>query len=167
MSSTKTTETARQLRAAQLVECFNHDYPAYQYALVEFFVEHLTDVSRSLGGDLEQVMVLAILGQRRLNVFRNAEQRDTSATEGMSISASRLADATGIPRETVRRKLALLKDRGWVVQVADGSWALAPEGDADKTPARRDLSALDLRGRQRVARLVAALESMGPRPRKR
>ena len=167
MPFSNTTETAQQLRAAQLVECFDHDYPTYQYAMVEFFVEHLTDVSRSLGGDLEQVMVLAILGQRRLSVLRNAEKKDTSEKEGMSISASRLADATGIPRETVRRKLALLKDRGWVVQVADGSWALAPEGAAGETPVRHDLSALDLRGRQRVARLVAALEIMGPRARKR
>lgn len=160
MQSKNTSETTQDLRREQLSDCFAENYIAYQYALVEFFAEHLSDVSRSFGGDLEQVMVVAILGQRRLAVLRGGTPEDPSSTQGMSISASRLADATGIPRETVRRKLALLKDRGWAVQGADGSWALAADETSAGSLVRRDLAELDLRARRRVARLVAALERL-------
>lgn len=163
MQSINTSETARNLRKDQLADSYAENYVAYQYALVEFFAEHLSDVSRSFGGDMQQVMVVAILGQRRLAVLRGTKSTDSFSAEGTSISASRLADATGIPRETVRRKLAILKDRGWVVQGLDGSWALAADEDSVGTQVLRDLAEIDLRARRRVARLVVALENLGTR----
>jgi predicted transcriptional regulator len=149
---------------AQLLESFEIHYPRYQYSFVEFFVEHLTDLSRTFDGDFQQIMLLAILGQRRLNELRRTRDGEEASIEGMSITASRLADVTGIPRETVRRKLALLEDRGWIAQASDGSWSIVI-GDGDERPVRRDLAAFDDRARRRVARLVAALEALAPRPR--
>lgn len=154
------TDTAFERRVAQLLDQFGRDYSTFQYSLVDFFAEHLTDISRSFGGDFQQVMLVAIMGQRRLHTLRSAGSDVAPSRQAMSMTASRLADITGIPRETVRRKLVLLKNRGWIEQDPDGSWTLVTDqGDAD-LPVRRDLAELDLRGRARTARLVAALEAI-------
>jgi DNA-binding transcriptional ArsR family regulator len=155
------TETTFERRVAELVDQFGKSYPTYQYAFVDFIVEHLTDLSRSFEGDFQQVMLLAILGQRRLKAQIMAGRPGRALAPTTAVSASRLADVTGIPRETVRRKLATLKDRGWIEQEPDGSWSLISDTSGEDMPARRDLAELDVRGRMRVARLVAVLELLG------
>lgn len=157
-------QSDRDRRTAFLAERFTKDYPAFQYVFVEFLVEHLTDLSRTFGGDLQQMLLLALIGQRRLRAIRACSGHgDGVAASQMSITASRLADVTGIPRETVRRKLALLRDRGWIEQAADGSWSILASADGLDVPARRDLAEQDLGVRRRVARLVAALEDLADR----
>jgi hypothetical protein len=157
-------ETSQERRAAALVEKFGEDYQTYQYAFVDFLVEHLTDLSRSYGGDFQQIMVLAIIGQRRLHARHDREDTGGSKDGAMAISASRLADVTGIPRETVRRKLALMHAKGWLTQGPDGSWSLAVDEGGRDLPVRRDHAAFDMRARWRIARLVAALERVGCDP---
>lgn len=149
-------------RKAQVGAAFRQDYPGYQYRFVEFFVEHLADVSQTFRGDLQQVLVLAIIGQVRLRALSAAtasgDDPERVPHNKTSISASRLADVTGIPRETVRRKLALLERRGWVVRSAEFGWRLAVDGA--EVPARSALSELDERAIERVARLFTDLETI-------
>ena len=47
------TETTFERRVAKLVDQFGESYPTYQYAFVDFIVEHLTDLSRSFEGDFQ------------------------------------------------------------------------------------------------------------------
>lgn len=154
----------QERRAAALVEKFSQDYPTYQYAFVEFLVDHLTDLSRFYRGDFEQILVLAIIGQRRLHARRTAADEGRSSDDAVTITASRLSDVTGIPRETVRRKLALMRDKGWVAQGADGSWSLVVGEGGQLMPVRRDHADFDMRARWRIARLIAALEQVGGQP---
>jgi DNA-binding IclR family transcriptional regulator len=78
--------------------------------------------------------------------------------ERTSTSASRIADITGIPRQTVRRKLAALEEWGWIVRNPDGTCRLAhTDGE---TAAKRDLSDVDRRALRRVARLFTDLETL-------
>jgi hypothetical protein len=42
---------ARTARVKEVQAAFAADYQAYQYRFVEFFIEHLSDVSRSFRGD--------------------------------------------------------------------------------------------------------------------
>lgn len=165
MAEPDVTVTKRDRREAALIENFGQDSPNYQYAFVNFLVEHLTDLSRSYGGDFQQVLVLAVLGQRRLNVLRSLPSRDMLEPAKTAITASRLADVTGIPRETVRRKLELLQRRGWVTQGADGAWLLAADSEGQDLPARRGNADLEIRARKRIARLVAVLETVGSKRR--
>ena len=72
------------------------------------------------------------------------------------MTASRVADVSGLDRETVRRKLKALAARGWIRQIADRSWEIATDPSGD-TKVRRDLDALDARGLERLARLYVAL----------
>lgn len=119
-----------------------------QYNFSEFFTEHLLDVSRVFEGDLQMMLVLAVMGQAYLH-------GDERGREQSPISASRLADVTGIPRQTVRRKLVLLAERGWVEQTEIGAWVLTKAG---RDPvARTDLADVYARGTDRLVALVKAL----------
>lgn len=153
-------------RANQLCEGFRGDYRNYQYRFVEFFTEHLTDVSRAFAGDLQQAMVLAILGQVRLRALRKAVARGEALSprmQGDGTTASRIADVTGIPRETVRRKLHTLSGKGWIARDDQGLWRIVADADGIGTPVRRDLAGVDERALPRIARLVADLESFADR----
>lgn len=154
--------TKRKARADELSEAFRENYRDYQYRFVEFFVEHLSDVSRAFSGDLQQAMVLAILGQVRLRAVREAMAGGeplAAKMQGDGTTASRIADVTGIPRETVRRKLDALRRKGWVVQEEDRLWRIEVDPDGAGAAARRDLAGVDERALHRIARLVADLEN--------
>lgn len=136
-------------------------YPLVQYHFVEFITTHLADCSRTFDGDLQQMLVLAIIGQVYLRAYLDASpaagQPPKIVPVTASITASRIADVTGIPRETVRRKLAALERRGWIERTGDAGWRLAVQ--EGKSAARADLAALDQRGMERMARILAALKA--------
>jgi len=137
-------------RRDELIESMRERYVSVQYAYVQFLSEHLADCARSFRGDLQSVLVLAIIGQAHLSAYA---QRGASHGESHSygVQALRIADITGIPRETVRRKLAKLRDLGWIHSGPDG-WFLTGDGKSE-TQARTDLADLDSRGIERLARL--------------
>jgi hypothetical protein len=131
------------------------NYPTVQYHYVQFLAEHLTDCRKTLGGDFDDLMMLAVLGQRFLQARRDRDAGDAGAGERIWMSALRLSDVTGIPRESVRRKLARLAARGWVTHHAAKGWRLA--GTFEVATARIDLGDLDRRGLERLGKLMAAL----------
>ena len=130
-------------------------YPTVQYHYVQFLAEHLTDCRKTLGGDFDDLMVLAVLGQRFLQARQDRDAGDIGAAERIWMSALRLSDVTGVPRESVRRKLNRLAARGWVTHDPAQGWRLA--GSFDMATARIDLGDLDRRGLDRLGKLVAAL----------
>lgn len=153
-------------RVEEAKAAFASNYQAYQYRFVEFFIEHLSDVSRSFRGDLQAMIVLALVGQVYLRAVRAAieagrDPRDLPI-ERLGITASRIADVTSIPRETVRRKLESLERRGWILRHPDGSWRMVHADGV--TAARTDLAELDARGIERVARLFRDLETLVAAP---
>lgn len=158
---TKSARTPSPSRADHVRSCFEAQYHAYQYNMVEFITEHLADLSRVFRGDLQEMMVLAIIGQLLLRARKaelsHPEEASLRRIE-TTITASRLADVTGIPRQTVRRKLKSLEARGWIERVGDASYQLAVRnGDS---PARRDLAEVDQRSIERAARLYHSLEKL-------
>jgi predicted transcriptional regulator len=125
-------------------------YRFLQYTFVEFLAEHLADASREFRGDLQEMLVLAIIGQ----VYLHADEK---GQENAPIGASRIADVTAIPRQTVRRKLQSLEQRGWVQQVVSGGWQLVIH--EREAVAREGLLALDQRATKRLLKLVRTLKS--------
>lgn len=123
-------------------------YAELQYVFVQFLSEHLTDCRAAFDGDLDSVLVLAVLGQSHLRAVLAAPDH---VGDNPAMTASRLADVTGIPRETVRRKLRLFEENGWIRQGEDGAWSLA--GGRTNTAAGNDLSGLNERGINRLMRL--------------
>ena len=146
-----TPETARGAVSAVL----EANYPTVQYHYVQFLTEHLIDCRKTLGGDFDDLMLLAVMGQRFLQARRERDAGDAAAAERVWMSALRLSDVTGIPRESVRRKLKGLAARGWVTQDPARGWGLA--GSLDYATARIDLGDLDRRGLERLGKLMTAL----------
>lgn len=142
--------------SAQVGTAFRANYLRFQYEFVEFFTEHLSDLSRAFRGDLQMVLVLAVVGQVRLKDHMDDRIDDGASRTPGGISSSRLADVTGIPRETVRRKLAALAKTGWVERVDQASWRISMVGE--KSVARQELNELDMRAIDRVARMFCRLE---------
>ena len=148
-------------RFHEVLDSLRVNYIPAQYAFVQFFSEHLVDCSRTFNGDLAQVLVLAILGQRTLEAEYSRAPDSSEPTESMWMSASRLSEVSGLPRETVRRKLSILVDRGWVVRDTKGGFAIASDGVNAK--ARHDLADIDARQTERMARLYLRLDKIAHR----
>ena len=150
-----------QGRRAQIREGISNNYQQFQYRFVEFLSDHLADCSRVFKGDLQSVLLLAVIGQMALE-GRNASGRKTVMQDGLSkkrgISAHRLSDISGIPRQTVRRKLEAMENKGWIHRDAQSGWRLAVSDGA--AAVRRDLSGLDVRSIDRWTDLLTALEPL-------
>lgn len=147
----------RPKRAAPVLDAFERNYAQVQYHYVQFLTEHLADCARTFSGDLTKVLVLAVLGQRHIEA-QILSQKDPGADQPSAMSASRIADVTGLPRETVRRKLDALSDQGWAEQGTDRRWRIAAVNGTSTL--RHDLRDLDERGLQRLARLYASLSPL-------
>jgi hypothetical protein len=134
------------------------DEVVIQYEFVQMFTEHLTDCWQVFDGDLAEMIVLAILGQAQLGALRrDKEPFDLDANfRAQGMTASRLSDVSKIPRQTVRRKLLRMEEKGWIVQTLEGSWVLAVKDG--RAPVRDELDGLHTRGVARAKKLVANLK---------
>lgn len=149
-------------RAGQVEAVFSAHYFEFQYRFVDFFVEHLEDLSRVFKGDLQLMLVLAVVGQVKIRIVHDAVMAGASASEAVllksGITASQIAEIISVPRQTVRRKLARLRELGWVEQNTDQTWSILPEGDT--TSVRLALADADRRAIARVADLFVSLEGL-------
>lgn len=106
------------------------------------FTAMLVEFRRHFGGDMDEMLVLSAIGERTLNPrrvdgltytqFLNGRRNETNM--GRTNTQS-IADSTGIPRETVRRKVARLIDRGWVRRNEDGTLEVTERAAVDLAPA--------------------------------
>ena len=130
-------------------------YHPVQYAFVQFLTEHLSDLMEPFDQDLGQMLVLAVLGQRRLEAHAQGHATTEENPARSSMTASRIADVARMPRETVRRKLIALQARGWIGHDPAHGWYVA--GLLGDSPARQALSEHEKRFFRRLARLHVSL----------
>ena len=85
---------------------------------------HLVECRQAFGGDLDLFLVMTIIGERTFPA-RNAPAEMSHAqfvhghvgdTEAAAINQQSIADYSGIPRETVRRKIEILIEKGWILR---------------------------------------------------
>lgn len=96
-------------------------YGRVHSAHVAAFAAHLVECRRLCDGDLDMFLVLTIIGERTF-AQRNApdlsyeqwSSASVSTVKPEAINLQSIADYSGIPRETVRRKLERLIEKGWV-----------------------------------------------------
>lgn len=89
---------------------------------VSAFTRHLIECRRACDGDLDLFLVLTIIGERTFSPrFAPDAMSHTEFLEGtvesvepLAINLQSIADYSGIPRETVRRKVEQLIAKGWV-----------------------------------------------------
>lgn len=109
---------------------------------VEQFCELLVTLRRIFGGDLDLMLVLAVIGSRTVprgridrmsyDAFLACARRES---EPAPINLQSIADYSGIPRETVRRKVQELQRAGWVLKRDNGYLIATTQATADLAPA--------------------------------
>lgn len=85
-------------------------------------MRHLIECRRACDGDLDLFLVLTIIGERTFNsryapdAMSHSEFLDgtVEAVAPLAINLQSISDYSGIPRETVRRKVEHLIAKGWV-----------------------------------------------------
>lgn len=103
---------------------FGEIYPTH----VAAFARLLTALRQAFDGDLDLLLILTVIGERRLQqrlapgalTYENLGAAPSRVGGGATINAHSLSAYTGMPRETVRRKVATLVKRGWIERDARG-----------------------------------------------
>jgi hypothetical protein len=106
------------------------------YIVGRFTTEHLIRLYAAFDGDFAAAVVLGTIGQHFIQQYYETVARESPAgldrlvDEGKHLgrvrtcNAMSVSAATGIPRETVRRKVRWLVERGWVTVGKRGELAL-------------------------------------------
>ena len=97
-------------------------------ALSEFTVPLLSRIYHAFDGDMVAALVLGEIAHRNVEAWLaehdHAEEllQDPARRERLMrpCNALSIAEACGMPRETVRRKIVMLIDRGYVYRSAEG-----------------------------------------------
>ena len=116
---------------------FDQNFYRVSFLLSRFTVPYMRSVYREFDGDILLNIVVGEIGTRNLGQFyevsRNSESFESrlgDVSEHQRVlrpcNALSISDATGIPRETVRRKVNALIKRGWVSQNERGHLYLTP-----------------------------------------
>lgn len=111
---------------------------------VQEFTELLIDLRRHFDGDLDLMLILALIGSRtapasRLDGVSYAEFAEKGAARAdfgaAPINVQSVAECSGIPRETVRRKVQKLEELGWVERQENGRVAVLQQAREALAPA--------------------------------
>lgn len=102
---------------------FGKIWPAHVGSLTWFLIE----CRRHFDGDLDMMLVLSVIGDRTFSQ-QNADPRmdfegfraSQVSTPAHDINIRSISDFSGIPRETVRRKVGQLVRKGWIDRTDDG-----------------------------------------------
>jgi hypothetical protein len=117
---------------------FGKVWPAHVSNLTKFLI----NCRKAFGGDIDMFLVLAVIGDRTFSQ-RHADQaldyeafmgRRGEQTPSIDINLRSIADFSGIPRETARRKINQLLKLGWVAKQQDGSLLATSKAKTDLEP---------------------------------
>ena len=108
------------------------------YLMGRFHSEHLVRVYHLFEGDLPAAIVFATVAQHNLQRFYDEIARHSDAGFDELVESSQhlahlrhcnalsVSAATGVPRETVRRKVRMLEKKGWLKVGERGELLIAP-----------------------------------------
>ena len=101
----------------------------------------LVQCRRHFRGDLDRMLVLCVIGDRTLsakNIPDDFTHQDLGRTKTElpeePVNLQFISDFSGIPRETVRRKLLDLQSLGWIERDERGCFAVTKKAAADLAP---------------------------------
>lgn len=117
-------------------EAIKANYSRLNLIWTEGVIESLTNLRAAFGNDMDKIVVLAVIGQSAQRLAPRGRQFDEALDpeNRLELPASAvtnvqsITDSTGIPRESVRRKVKELVEAGWVERLESG--ALRIVGDA-------------------------------------
>lgn len=103
------------------------------------FNKLLIQLRKAFDGDLDLMLVMAVIGDRTRPeswqpepiTYRQLTRRKGEEHLQVPINIQSVADYSGIPRETVRRKVQALEKKGWIERDVDGHLTIAPSAAED------------------------------------
>lgn len=101
-----------------ILENFGRIWPRHVLNLTHFLIA----CRKSFDGDIDLFLVLCVIGERSFShakvradlKYEEWASQEKIVVEPEDINVQSIADFSGIPRETVRRKLRILIAKGWV-----------------------------------------------------
>lgn len=116
---------------------FDKAYGLVAFALNRYIVDHLLRFGRQFGPDYQMLVVWGVLahqcvihlipaGSRPKDVLNQNGLLADPAPDLRSVRQRDLSQITGIPKETVRRKLLKLEQSGWIKRKGQG-WVIDRE----------------------------------------
>jgi hypothetical protein len=154
---------ALRLLKGETRRLLEEQFAVAQFAWVEGHLGLLCTLRSILGNDLDKVIILAVIGQQVLRGLVPADESSAALIEidgnGLARDARLLtniesiATATGIPRESVRRKVGELVSAGWIERLETGGLMICPPAIAALQPATDHTAAF-------LDRLVAGYVAM-------
>jgi hypothetical protein len=101
---------------------------------IEQHLNLLCELRRVFGGDLDTPIILAVIGQRYFETIVGKPFSYSDALDGKApptgerlTNIESVAEAAGIPRETVRRKVNDMIRRGWIIKGPRGALTVTAE----------------------------------------
>jgi hypothetical protein len=160
-------KTAGGFDEKEFMELYRTRAAEFHMAWTVFFVRHMSALYRQFG-NLEDGLLLAAIGigpmAEKLKAFRATGEAHHltyggTVEEPSVTNAVRLSEITGIPRQTVRRKLQAFAKQGWVEQLPDRQWRLARRPDKSAAVAA-DLSKANREMVQELAQLMGRFDRL-------
>jgi hypothetical protein len=115
---------AMQSKASNLLA---DNYVDTHGAWVEGHLKLLCELRSVVGNDLDKIIIMGVIGQRMFQSSKFTDKNYDKVSVGdYQVDVSRLTNvesisvSTGIPRESVRRKVAELVDAGWIQRSETG-----------------------------------------------
>ncbi|MCE8556447.1 hypothetical protein KBY29_19215 [Ruegeria pomeroyi] len=129
-------------------------YPIHTTAFCRLLVE----LRKNFDGDLDSLLILALLsvGTQMQDWQEILTDREWVKGQSRPTNTQSISDVSGIPRESVRRKLTTLQNKGWVMRNAEGNWEIGGAASRDLLPSTH--AAVDY-----IASLLTAAEAAGRR----
>ena len=94
--------------------------PQFSDALLRPLLTYLLTAREAAGGDLDRNIILLVIALRTLEhpdfAKLSAEERNETVAvfPTLGLNTQSISESSGIPRETVRRKVADLVKKGWI-----------------------------------------------------
>ena len=143
----------------QLLAQVREGYPTVAPELLQPLLRFFTLARDLVGGDADKILVMLVIAVRTtqhpdFSTFTTDELRagDVPLLPTLGINIRSIADSTGMPRETVRRKVGELVEAGWVLR-EDNQIRYTAAGFAAVEPAREAIEDMAVRYFEVVRRL--------------
>lgn len=140
----------------QLLPLLRRQYPYLAKDLIAPFLEVLNVGRAACDGDLDKLFIVLVVAMRTAVDKRvldlNLEDVLSGAVDvypSLSTNVRSIANSTGIPKESVRRKVAALVEAGWIHR-DDNSLSLAPQASRLLTDFREQIFQQAIRNHQTI-----------------
>lgn len=117
---------------------FSVIWPRHVASLTQFLI----DCRKHFDGDIDLFLILCVIGDRTFSArhapadvdFETWSSSPALGVRSVEINVQSLSEFSSIPRETVRRKLAILIDKGWVTRDDRGFITATSKAKEDLAP---------------------------------